>query len=328
MLRMSPDAGEEWLMQNRLPVYVGGAELNVANALAKWHVPVRYFTALPDNSLSRAIVTNQQKNNIDFSTINFSGDRIGIYYLTQGVDLKNAGVIYDRAHSSFADLKPGMINWDNVLEDCGWFHFSAISPALNANAATLCLEAVRAAAKKNITISIDLNYRSKLWQYGKKPIEVMPELVSFCNIIMGNLWSVESLLGIPSPVSESTGKSSQFLVDAAKESMLSLAANYPLATTFAYTFRLAEKYFGVLQKDDQLVSSATYSINEVVDKVGSGDCFMAGLLYGLYNGHSPVEIINFSAAAAVGKLYETGDATKQTIEEIHKNILHEPATNN
>ena len=159
----------KWITQSVMPVYIGGAELNTATALAKWNVPVTYFTALPDNYLSKEICDELRKRNINTDPINFSGNRIGSYYLPQGSDLKNAGVIYDRAHSSFSELQPGQIDWETVLNDISWFHFSAISPALNKNIAAVCKEAVEVASKKKITISVDLNYRSKLWQYGKKP---------------------------------------------------------------------------------------------------------------------------------------------------------------
>ena len=205
LLRMSPVLNRQWIQQASIPVYVGGAELNVASALAKWNVPVRYCSAMPDHYLSHEMMEELQTKNIDVSAVHLSGNRIGVYYLPQGADLKNAGVIYDRAYSSFAELKPGMINWDKALEGCTWFHFSAISPALNENAAAVCKEALQAASAKGLTVSVDLNYRAKLWQYGKKPAEIMPGLVEYCHIIMGNLWSVESLLGIQSPIERQCG---------------------------------------------------------------------------------------------------------------------------
>src|SRR5205814_9248602 len=143
------------------------------------------------------------ENNIDTSAIHVSGNRIGVYYLPQGADLKHAGVIYDRAYSSFAELRPGMINWDEALEGCSWFHFSAISPGLNESVVAVCKEALQAASSKGLTISVDLNYRSKLWKYGSDPITIMHELVYYCDVIMGNLWSAESLLGIRSSIIDS-----------------------------------------------------------------------------------------------------------------------------
>jgi 2-dehydro-3-deoxygluconokinase len=316
MLRLSPELGGKWIHDEIITTHIGGAELNVATALANWKVPVKYCTALPDNYLSKEICEELERKYIDTTAINFSGNRIGVYYLPKGAELKSAGVIYDRAYSAFGELKPGMIDWNDVLKDCSWFHFSAISPALNENVVAVCKEALEVASAKNIRISVDLNYRAKLWQYGKQPMEAMPELVKYCNVIMGNLWAVESLLGIASPIKESEGKTKEELVEATGKSMLQLHKQFPKAETFAYTFRLVNEYFGVLQHGPKMAVSKTYEIKNVIDKAGSGDCFMGGLIYGLINDHSTDETINFAAAAAVGKLSEKGDSSKQTIEQV------------
>ena len=303
-----------------MPVYVGGAELNVANAIANWEIPTRYFTALPDHYLSREIVAELEEKNIDCSAINYSGERIGSYYLAQGTDLKHSGVIYDRAHSSFAGLKPGLINWEEVLTGCDWFHFSAISPALNQDVAALCEEAVVAASRLGLTVSVDLNYRAKLWQYGVAPTSIMPGIVKHCQVIMGNLWAAETLLGIKSPIQNSEGKTNEELLAAAGESMLNIHRAYPSATTFAYTFRLQNHYWAVLQHGKEMASSREHELLPAIDKVGSGDCFMAGLIYGMKNNKPIQEIIDFAATAAVGKLQEVGDATRQTVTDIQNRM--------
>src|ERR1700682_3504161 len=178
LLRFSPATDGQWLKSHNLPVYLGGAELNVATALARWNMPVSYCTALPENYLSRDIVGALNERKISTEAILFSGDRIRSYYLAQGSDLKNQSVIYDRAHSSYGELKKGTINWDHVLHDVSWLHFSAISPALNESVAAVCLEAVQAASKRNIIISIDLNHRPKLWGQ-RNPHDVMAELLQY-----------------------------------------------------------------------------------------------------------------------------------------------------
>jgi 2-dehydro-3-deoxygluconokinase len=320
LLRYSPVLGGQWIADAQMPVYIGGAELNAATALATWNLPVKYCTALPDNYLAKEIVQEINSKNIDTTAIQFSGSRIGAYILPQGADLKNAGVIYDRAYSSFAELKPGTIDWDEVLSDCSWFHFSAISPALSEQAAAVCKEAVQAAAANGLVISVDLNYRAKLWQYGKDPKDVMPELVRYCHVVMGNIWAAETLLGLPSAIKESRGASQETMVDAAGQSMLQLHKAYPAITTMAYTFRLEDTYFGVLQHGPEMAVSPVFSLAGTVDKVGSGDCFMGGLLYGLYNEHEPQAIINFAAAAATGKMMEKGDATRQSAASVNERI--------
>jgi 2-dehydro-3-deoxygluconokinase len=304
-----------------MPVYVGGAELNVATALAKWKVPVKYVTVLPKNDLSTDIVAELEAKQIDTSSIVFSGDRIGIYFLPQGGDLKGAGVIYDRAYSSFSELRPGMIDWEKVLDGCSWFHFSAISPALNKNVADVCLEGLKIAEKKGLKISVDLNFRAKLWKYGSLPVDIMPEMMEHCNVIMGNIWAVESLLGIPSPLAESKGRSKNELMEAAGSSMSALHKRYPKAETFAFTYRLENNYWAVIQHGKEMQASREFSISNVVDRVGSGDCFMGALIYGLYSSHQPKSIIDFAAAAAVGKLFEKGDVTDRTVENVNEFLI-------
>jgi 2-dehydro-3-deoxygluconokinase len=316
LLRMSPSLNRKWIHEASMPVYLGGAELNVATALANWEMPVRYCTALPENYLSKEIVEELQAKEIDTSAIKFSGSRVGTFYLPHGADLKSTGVIYDRAHSSFGELKPGMINWDEVLAGCDWFHFSAINPALNETIVEVCKEGLKAAAKKGMIISVDLNYRPRLWQYGRKPVDIMPQLADYCNVIMGNLWAAESLLGIASSISESAGKTKVELIDAAGKSMLEIHKQYPKVMTMAYTFRLEKEYWAVLQQGPEMATSKEFAVTNVVDKAGSGDCFMAGLIYGLMNRNNVQEIINFAAAAAVGKLQEKGDTTRQAIAQI------------
>lgn len=320
LLRMSPVLNRQWLHDAAIPVYIGGAELNVATALSNWKVPVKYCSALPVNFLSQDIIEELEAKNIDTSPIHFSGNRIGVYYLQQGADLKKVDVIYDRANSSFSELRTGMINWDEVLNDCSWFHFSAISPALSEETVAICLEALKAASAKGLTISIDLNYRSKLWQYGKKPEEMMPALLKYCHVVMGNIWAAESLLGIRSTILTSTGKSTEELIAGAVESMTNLQKNYPSVKTVAYTFRLEEMYFAAMLHNNEFYLSKEYLQKDAVDRVGSGDCFMAGLIYGIHNNNLSEDIINFSAAAAVGKMQEKGDATNQTIEDIKRKI--------
>ena len=321
LLRLAPDGQADWLRDFSMSAYIGGAEFNVAAALAKWEVPVKYVTAMPDNFFSKSILDYIHQKKIDNKSILLSGDRIGIYYLPVGLDLKNTGVIYDRAHSSFSGLKRGMIDWEKIFSDCSWFHFSAISPALNQGVADVCLEALEIASGKGLTISVDLNYRSKLWQYTKDIPSVMKALVKHCGILMGNIWSVEQLLGITSPISTSVGKSKEQLAAAAEENIVQLQKEFPKANTFAYTFRLEDEYWAALHYTDRLYLSGQYPLKKMVDKVGSGDCFMAGLIYGMFNEQYPQNIIDFASAAAVGKLQEAGDITGQMVADIRNKII-------
>ena len=325
LLRMSPSLNREWIHTAAMPVYVGGAELNVATALAKWKVPAKYCTALPDNYLSKEICDELQSKNIDTSAIHFSGSRVGLYYLPQGADLKHAGVIYDRAYSAFASLQPGMIDWDQVLANAGWFHFSAISPALNENVVAVCREGAAAAASKGITVSIDLNYRAKLWQYGKQPPAMMPQLLEYCDVVMGNIWAANTLLGIPVDQDIHLTGTKADLLEHARSTSAAIRSAFPKVTTIANTFRFDHSdggilYYASLDKPGQQYHSTELIANKIVDKVGSGDCFMAGLIYGLYHKAPAQEVIDVAARAAFGKLMEKGDSTNQDIETIKSSV--------
>ncbi|UFH52736.1 sugar kinase [Spirosoma sp. KNUC1025] len=321
LLRFSPVAGGEWIRQAAMPVFVGGAELNVATALSKWGVPVKYSTVLPENALTDDIVGYIIEKGIDPSGIVRFGQRIGTYYLPQGSDLKHAGVIYDRAHSGFSELTAGKVDWEAVLQGTGWLHVSAISPALSAEVAAACRELLAVASAKGITVSMDLNHRARLWQYGMDPTEVMPGLVEYCDVVMGNIWAANALLGIPvDEAIHAKGKPADYLAHALATSE-AIQARFPRCTVVANTFRFDAppsglRYYTTLYTGGRQYVSPEFVTESVVDRVGSGDCFMAGLLYGLYNQHAPQAIVNFAAAAAFGKLQEIGDATGQSVADI------------
>jgi 2-dehydro-3-deoxygluconokinase len=320
LLRFSPTTRGQWLKEQQLPVYLGGAELNVATALANWDLPVSYCTALPDNFLSVDILGAVEERKIKTDAILLSGNRIGNYYLTQGADLKNSSVVYDRDHSAFAHLKKGDINWERILQDISWFHFSAISPALNESIAEVCLEALQAASKRNITISVDLNHRPKLWK-DRNPHDVMAKLLPYCDVVMGNLWSAHDLLGIPLDTAMIAGKDKTSYLQHAHLTSARILKRFARVKTVACTFRFeaGERgivYYGSLYTENHWSDSSEFRSENILDKVGSGDCFMAGLIYGLYN-HLPEEkVIQFASAAGFGKFFEKGDATTQDLAAI------------
>ncbi|GAB4039065.1 sugar kinase [Spirosoma jeollabukense] len=325
LVRFSPVANGEWIRQAAMPVFVGGAELNVATALANWHVPVKYSTVLPENSLADDIVAYIDEKGIDPSGIVRFGQRVGSYYLPQGTDLKNAGVIYDRAHSSFSELAVGKVDWDEILRDTGWLHVSAISPALSASVAGACQELMATASAKGITVSIDLNHRARLWQYGMAPTEVMPSLVEYCDVVMGNIWSANALLGISVDEHIHTKGQQADYVEHAHATSAAIQERFPRCKVVANTFRFDQppmglRYFTTIYVDGRQYVSSEWLTDSVVDRVGSGDCFMAGLIYGLYHQHAPQDVVDFAAAAAFGKLQELGDATAQTVADIAKRL--------
>jgi 2-dehydro-3-deoxygluconokinase len=326
LLRICPDTGGNWLVKHHLPFYVGGAEANVATALALWGVPSAYLTALPDNLLARQLAAYLEDRGIDVSRVLYQGERLGLYYLSKGRDVRNSGVIYDRAHSSFSALSPGMIDWDKALEDVGWLHFSAISPALGPTLPEVCEEGLKAADAKGITISVDLNYRAKLWQYGSAPATVMPGLVKYCDMVMGNLWAAEKLLGIPLKESLIESGSKRDYLEHARHTSQQIIEHFPKVRQVAKTFRFDRgergiRYYTTFYTDGELYSSREYESDAIVDKVGSGDCFMAGLIRGQYLGQPLGETLEFATAAAYFKLFIESDATDQPAEDIEKFMM-------
>ncbi|WP_293957273.1 MULTISPECIES: sugar kinase [unclassified Sphingobacterium] len=324
LLRICPDIEQDWIEQHQLPFYVGGAELNVATALALWDVPSAYLSAVPQNAICEGIDNYLKRRNIDTSAMLWGGERLGIYYLPKGKDLKNAGVIYDRANSSFSNLKVGSVNWDEVFFDVKWFHFSAICPAINQDIADLCLEAVTKAQEKGIFVSLDLNYRAKLWKYGKSPKEIMPAIAKYCNLIMGNIWAAHKMLGTPLDerfLNSSSDYLEEDLLAQADRTSREIIATNPICQYVANTFRFDHnnkgiKYYTTLFDKDSLIKSTTYIADEILDKVGSGDCFMAGLIYGLYSNLSPKATLEFATLAAFDKLFIASDATTSSVDDI------------
>lgn len=321
LLRMCPDSAGNWLEENSFPVYIGGAEANVAAALALWDVPSAYMSAVPDNFMARQLVGFLDELNVDTTAMQYSGERIGIYFLDKGKDLKNAGVIYDRKYSSFSELEVGTVDWDKVFEGVSWFHFSAICPAINQSVADVCEEALKAASDRNIKISIDLNYRAKLWKYGKEPAEVLPALVAYCDLVMGNVWAAEKMLGIPVSETLVEEHDKSAYLQQSQISSKAIMEQFPKCRSVANTFRFDQgdsgiQYYTTLYTNDELFISTEYTAEKIAGKVGSGDCFMAGLIYGFYNVLGPQEIVDFATSAAFAKLFTESDFNTTTLEQI------------
>jgi len=318
LLRICPDAQGDWIEKQGLPVFIGGAELNVTRALAKWQVPVSFLSRLPDNFLANQVVQQLEQEHIDTSGILRGGRRIGLYFLPTGQTIQNQGVIYDREGSSFAELKRGMIDWNSVLDGVSWFHFSAINPALNDEIAWLCEEGMKAAHDRGITVSIDLNYRPKLWQRGRDPRWVMESLLPYCQVIMGNVWAADSMLGIQVDESLQT-HDKQACIEHAHITSHRIMELFPDVRHVYNTFRFETnelQYFATLNTDTESFVSTTYHSPDIVDKVGSGDCFMAGIIHGTINKKAPQEILDFCTSAAFQKLFTKGDTNTRTAEEI------------
>lgn len=316
LIRLSPD----W-QDNKAQIFVGGSEANMAAALGCWGSNINYISCMPENALAQQIIYQLKDAGIDIDQMIWGGERIGIYFLAQGNDLKHDAVVYDRNFSSFSNLKPGMIGWDTILENASWFHWSAITPSLNEDLALVCKEALTAAAKKNMLISTDMNYRSKLWQYGKQPVEIIPDLVQHCNVVMGNIWSSHKMLATSLDENILHVNTKENYLHAAQKTSEEIMQQFPKCKHVALTFRFSKAathnlYYATYFHEGKMECSKQYETNEVIDRIGSGDSFMAGLIYSINEGMSSKEIVEFATAAAFKKFFVKGDFNTVSKEEI------------
>ncbi len=322
MLRLATPGYLRISQSNEFTATYGGGEANVAVSLANYGIPVDYITRLPENDIGRACMMNLRKHGVGTKNIVWGGDRLGIYFLETGAVSRGSKVIYDRGHSSVSEIQTGTIDWEKVFNNACWFHWTGITPAISQNAADVCLEAIRKANELGITVSCDLNYRKNLWKYGKKAGEVMPELVAGTDIVLGNEEDAEKVLGIrPKGVDVTSGE----VEGAAYESVSrQIMERFPRCKKVITTLRGSvnanhNSWSGVLWDGQKLYEAPVYQITHIVDRVGGGDSFMGGLIYGLltYEGDDQ-KALNFAVAASCLKHTIYGDFNEVTVEEVEK----------
>lgn len=300
----------------------GGGEANVAVSLANYGLKTRFVSRVPQNDLGDAALMDLKKYGIDTSSVVRGGDRLGIYFLETGAVSRGSKVVYDRAHSAIAEVQSGMIDWDKAFEGATWFHWTGITPAISEGTAAVCLEALQAASDRGITISTDLNYRKNLWKWGKTPAEVMPELVKYCDVILGNEEDAEKVFGIhPEGVDVTQG---HVEAEAYESVCTQLMTRFPKAKKVIITLRGSlsanhNSWSGVLYNGTELFQAPTYQITHIVDRVGGGDSFMGGLIYGLNTyGDDDQQALNFAVAASCLKHTIKGDYNQVSVEEVTK----------
>jgi 2-dehydro-3-deoxygluconokinase len=322
MLRLAPPDFLRFRQCTFLESTFGGGEANVAVSCANYGLDVSFVTRLPKNDISEWCLRTLRQANVDTSDIVFGGERIGIYFLETGAVSRGSKVVYDRANSSVSQIEPGMIDWDKVFDGASWFHWTGITPAISQGAADVCLEGIKIANAKGITVSCDLNYRKNLWKYGKSAGEVMPDLVAGTDVILGNEEDAEKVFGIhPEGVDVTSGH----VEGAAYESVgKQLMAKFPRAKKVIITLRGSvsashNSWSGVLWDGKTLYQAPTYQITHIVDRVGGGDSFMGGLIYGLktYTADDQ-KALNFAVAASCLKHTIKGDFNQVTVEEVEK----------
>lgn len=322
MLRLATPEFLRFSQASTLEATFGGGEANVAVSLANYGIDAHFATSLPKNDIGEAAIATLRKYNVKTDLIHRGGDRIGIYFLESGAVSRASKVVYDRAGSSLATIGKGSIDWDKAFEGASWFHWTGITPSVSEGAAVACLEACEVAAKKGITISTDLNYRAKLWKWGKKAGEVMEGLVKHCDVILGNEEDADKVFGIKPEGVDVTGG---HVEGAAYESVgKQLMARFPKARKVIITLRGSvsashNSWSGVLWNGKELLQAPTYQITHIVDRVGGGDSFMGGLIYGLMTWPGDDQrALNFAVAASCLKHTIKGDFNLVTVEEVEK----------
>lgn len=322
MLRLSPPGSLRFTQARNFDVIYGGGESNVAVSLANFGIPAEFVTRLPKNEIGEACLQFLRQYGVGTGHIVRGGDRLGIYFLEHGAVQRGSKVIYDRSGSALATIEKGMIDWKTVFKDATWFHWTGITPAVSEGAATVCLEAVRTAKEMGLTVSCDLNYRAKLWKWGAQPEEIMQELVALSAVAIGNEEDAEKVFGIRAPDTDVTsGK-----LDAEKYRVVcqELKKRFPDLQSIAITLRSSlsashNSWSGVLWQSGTMFPGPTYEITHIVDRVGGGDSFVAGLIYGLTTyTDQPQRALDFAITASALKHTIFGDFNLVSIQEVEK----------
>jgi 2-dehydro-3-deoxygluconokinase len=322
MMRLSPPGFLRFGQARSFDVIYGGGEANVAISLANYGVPTDYVTRLPNNDLGDACIQFLRQYGVGVDKIVRGGERLGIYFLEMGAVQRGSKVIYDRADSAIATIERGMIDWQAVFSDADWFHWTGITPAISESLAEVCLEGVKVAKEMGLTVSCDLNYRSKLWKWGKKASDVMPDLVKYADVAVGNEEDADKVFGIKAPETDVTSG----VVEADKYRFVcqELAQRFPSLKTITITLRGSlsashNMWSGVLWDEGEFYTAPIYDITHIVDRVGGGDAFAGALIYGLKTyGENKQRVLNFAAAASCLKHTVFGDFNMVTVQEIEK----------
>ena len=320
MLRLKSPGHERLFQSPLLEATFGGGEANVAVGLACFGLDVAYVSAIPANPVGDACVRELRRYGVDTSRIVRQGERLGVYFMEPGANQKPSVVIYDRSHSAVAEAGAGDIDWDAIFEDSHWYHITGITPAISQSAADQALASVKAAKQKGATVSCDLNFRSKLWKYGKAAPEIMGELVKHVDVAVGNEEDCQKSLGIKVGVDVTPGKLEAEKFKKLTEEVLD---RYPNLKKIGLTMRESHSadhngWSAVLNNRRDFLVSRKYDITDIVDRVGGGDAFAAGLIYGLDTYANDQQALEFAVAAACIVHSIPGDLPLVSVAEAEK----------
>ena len=322
MLRLKSPGYDRLFQQPSLEATFGGGEANVAVSLANYGLDAKFVTALPANDIGTACERELRKYSVDVSDIAHTKGRMGIYYLETGACQRPSKVIYDREYSAFAEIKAGDFDWKRILSDAGWFHVTGITPAVAEGVAAEAITALKTAKELGVTTSCDLNYRAKLWKWGKKADEVMPELTKYVDVVIANEEDCQKALGISSDNKPELG---EINLDCYKEITEKVLTQFPNVKTVAITLRESKSanrnlWSACINDGKEFYHSRTYDITDIVDRVGGGDSFAGGLIYGLSTKSDAKAALEFAVGASCLKHTINGDLNLVTVEEVEKLI--------
>ena len=320
MLRLKSPGHERFFQSPMLEATFGGGEANVAVSLANFGEDVGFLSVLPKNAIGDECIKELRRFGVDTSRVVRGGERLGIYFLETGANQRPSKVVYDRAHSAIAAARPGDIDWEKTFEGVEWFHITGITPAISESAMGLSLESVREAKKRGITVSCDLNYRKNLWKYGKKASEVMRELAKYVDVAIANEEDVQKSLEITTDVVVESGELDRSKYKALGDKVL---AAYPDMKMIAITLRESKSadwngWAACLNDREHFYESKRYEIRDIIDRVGGGDSFAGGLIYGLNNYESRQQALEFAVAASCLKHSIDGDFNRVDVDEVEK----------
>ncbi|TAI48396.1 sugar kinase [Flagellimonas allohymeniacidonis] len=309
MMRLSPPGYEKFAQANSLELVYGGGEANVAISCAYLGMKAAHVTRFPDNALGKAATQFLRKHWLSTEHVIYGDTMIGKYFLEKGAVHRSSEVIYEREGSSFSLIKPEMIDWEDVLKDADWFHWTGITPAISEGAAQCCLDAIKVAKKRGVRVSGDINSRDNMWKYGKTMQEVMPELVQDCDIVITSSRGIREMFGL--------GQSSDKFRVAAK----SLMDAFPKIEKVVGKTRKSvsashQQIQGKMWNGSEYIKTDTLNITPVIDRVGTGDAFAAGLIYGLLHYKSDMEALNFASAACALKHTVLGDVNLVSLKNV------------
>ena len=324
LLRLATPNQQLFSQSTNYGVHFGGSEANVAVSLAKMGESTRIASTLPQNSISETAITTFKSHGVDCRFITKGHGRFGLYFVEQGASVRGSKVIYDREESSFSKVKRGEFNWDEVFADSNWLHMSGISPAVSQSAADVCLQAVQVAKSLGMKVSMDLNFRKNLWQYGKLPNEIMPVLMKYVDILLGDPATFNLMLGAAVPTMNFY-KSSNDL----KDSYLAIQHEYPNLKYMAMTLRevISANHNiigGALFHNGDMYGAQKKEVTSIVERIGGGDAFMAGLIYAIINDKPNDYVINFATAASVLKMTIAGDYNLFSVSQIEEVMSEQP----